>query len=157
MLAGPAMARVEDPWDLEKQATHVSTSGAHDSLVLDDKHENIENCNEAVVLEDKKDDREAEQQPPTNVSLGQLSQLNLSAIESRDVDAKKVKVLLNIKALAQDQELAGDRRKASSSYLGTGRTVGDREAKDIGKLLKKLHQQNWKKSATTGNAEPLLR
>ena len=146
------MARVEDePWDLAKQAAMTGASTGTDSLVLDD--EDVEDYND-VVFPHKQDDGAAEQQPPANASLGQL---NLSGIESRDVDAAKVKVLLNIKALAQDQVLAGDRRKASSSYLGTGRAVGDRESKEIGKLLRNLHQQSWNKSATTGNAEPLLR
>ena len=93
--------------------------------------------------------------PPAD--LVELSDRNVSAIRSRVVDDSKVKALLSIKALSQDQTLAGDRRQASSSYLGTGRRAGQREAKDILQKLSDLRQSSWKKTATTGNAEPLLR
>ena len=95
-------------------------------------------------------------EPVDGSTAGLRSRLERAG-EIRELDGGKVRTLLNIKALAQDQQLAGERRKASSSYLGTGRSAGQREAKDINKLLNNLHQQAWRKSATTGNAEPLIR
>jgi len=148
----------EPPWDILTESTHVS-DGMHESIVFDHGDEQaFSHVHLVVRLEEMsvhKELRGSEMSAASN-SLNQPSGLSLTS-ESRQVDAAKVKTLLNIKALSQDQALAGDRRKASSAYLGTGRTVGDRESKDISKLLRNLHQQTWKKSATTGNAEPLLR
>ena len=147
----------EQPWDISTESTHVS-DGTHESIVFD--HGDEQAISHLVArLEEMsvhKELRGVSEMFAASNSLNQPSGLYLTS-ESRQVDAAKVKTLLNIKALSQDQALAGDRRKASSAYLGTGRTVGDRESKDISKLLRNLRQQTWKKSATTGNAEPLLR
>ena len=147
-----AAAVLEERWDLDKQRTHVSDGELSESLVLD---EDGEGGGEQSYMDDGLAvDREP---PAADRTIGQLSQLSLSAIESREVDAEKVKLLLSIKALSQDQVLAGHRRKASSSYLGTGRRAGERESRDIVGLRRKLNERGWTKSATTGNAEPLLR
>jgi hypothetical protein len=140
----------EGSWDLAEQRAHVS-AGEFDTLVVhreDDEHEG-----DGAKAAHPFAGRDLSSAGTTECPGGPGDR----AAEARDVDAAKIKSLLNIKALAQDQQLAGDRRKASSSYLGTGRSVGQREAKDIGKLLANLHQQAWHKSATTGNAEPLIR
>jgi hypothetical protein len=138
-------------WYLDMQDSHIAkgAKGTHDSLIIDE--------DEVTGTYNRKQNQDEIKFKEVEGSVSGLSQLSLSAIESREVDAEKVKLLLSIKALSQDQALAGDRRKLSSSYLGTGRTVGDKESKDIRKLLHNLHQQTWKKNATTGNAEPLLR
>ena len=139
-------------WYSDMQDSHITkgAKGTHDSLIIDE--------DEVTGTYNRKQNQDGDIKfKEIESSVSGLSQLSLSAIESREVDAEKVKLLLSIKDLSQDQALAGDRRKLSSSYLGTGRTVGDKESKDIRKLLHNLHQQTWKKNATTGNAEPLLR
>ena len=148
------------PWDLAKQQTHVS-DGTQETLVLDQQdahgHEDEMGSQEGgpVSMEDYFVASAALENPSAKHDL---SDLNISAIENRDVDDTKVKLLLTIKAQSQDQtqDLASDRRKGSS-YIGIGGTIGDRESKDIAKLLRTLRQEKWKKSASTGNAEPLLR
>ena len=148
------------PWDLAKQRTHVS-GGTQETLVLDQQdaysHEDEMGSQEggSVWMEDC---LLASAVPGKPSAKHDLSDLNISAIENRDVDDTKVKLLLTIKAQSQDQtqDLASDRRKGSS-YIGIGGAIGDRESKDIAKLLRTLRQEKWKKSASTGNAEPLLR
>ena len=149
----------ETQWDAGTEHTHdpggtPSALGHSQRLVLDEDDAPSPGGGSPTP---PRDDGVAAEMLAAQQALGQLSELSLSAIESREVDAERVRLLLSIKALAQDQELAGDRRKASSSYLGTGRRAGDRESRDIIGLRRKLGGHAWKKSATTGNAEPLLR
>ena len=139
-------------WEGEHEGSHVSAA-TYDSLVVHGQDDTYQMQGVHTLQSAGGGEAPA---AGANKTAGLKSEIDRAA-ERRELDGEKVKTLLSIKALAQDQQLAGDRRKASSSYLGTGRSAGQREAKDIRKLLNNLHQQAWRKSATTGNAEPLIR